>query len=379
MLVPDFFASRGTPPRGRVARFRARLRPYLMWFAARPGLHGLRRLLTRTDQESIERIRDYDVVIQVGGSFFVDLYGLRQFETPFAALIADRPLILLGHSIGPAQGRAYPMFLKRLLTGARVVALRERISHDLLGKLSLLSERVTEGADTAWLVERPDRSPSRPAGDRPKVAITLRELAPFDRRLGITQSEYEQGFVRLVDHLIGRNYQVVALSNCTGIESYHRDDRINALRLKQLVRDPSHFEVVMDELSDLEIGEYLRDCDLIIGTRLHSAIIAMNFGTPAIAINYEHKSEGIMNQLGLPQCSASVRDLLDGTLIARVDEALAGLDDLRKATALAVAAERQRARDMVLSALDGLREASTVSGTIAPPKVQPARVAATSS
>ena len=27
----------------------------------------------------------------------------------------------------------------------------------------------------------------------------------------------------------------------------------------------------------------------------------MNFATPAIAINYEHKSAGIMQQLGLPE------------------------------------------------------------------------------
>ncbi len=42
---------------------------------------------------------------------------------------------------------------------------------------------------------------------------------------------------------------------------------------------------------DLEMGKILA-AELTVGTRLHSAIISMNFATPAIAINYEHKSAG---------------------------------------------------------------------------------------
>jgi hypothetical protein len=40
----------------------------------------------------------------------------------------------------------------------------------------------------------------------------------------------------------------------------------------------------------------------------------MNFMTPAIAINYEHKSAGIMQQLGLPEMAVDIRHLLDGSL-----------------------------------------------------------------
>ncbi|VTP71052.1 colanic acid biosynthesis glycosyltransferase WcaL [Leclercia adecarboxylata] len=40
----------------------------------------------------------------------------------------------------------------------------------------------------------------------------------------------------------------------------------------------------------------------------------MNFGTPAIAINYEHKSAGIMQQLGMPEMAVDIRHLLDGSL-----------------------------------------------------------------
>ena len=54
--------------------------------------------------------------------------------------------------------------------------------------------------------------------------------------------------------------------------------------------------------------------ELTVGTRLHSAIISMNFGYAGdIAINYEHKSAGIMQQLGMPEMAVDIRHLLDGS------------------------------------------------------------------
>ncbi len=101
-----------------------------------------------------------------------------------------------------------------------------------------------------------------------------------------------------MNRLIADGYQVLALSTCTSIDRYNRDDRMVALRMAKYVNDSEHFHIAMDELNDVEIGKILASCVLTIGTRLHSAIISMNFGTPAIAINYEHKSAGIMQQLG---------------------------------------------------------------------------------
>ncbi len=132
---------------------------------------------------------------------------------------------------------------------------------------------------------------------RKTVAITLRDLEPFDKRTAPLSRPMSR-HLPVVNRLIADGYQVLALSTCTSIDRYNRDDRMVALRMAKYVNDPEHFHIAMDELNDVEIGKILASCVLTIGTRLHSAIISMNFGTPAIAINYEHKSAGIMQQLG---------------------------------------------------------------------------------
>ncbi|WP_166424094.1 colanic acid biosynthesis pyruvyl transferase WcaK [Paraglaciecola sp. 20A4] len=268
-------------------------------------------------QEYLTFLKPYDAVIQVGGSFFVDLYGSKQFEHSLCALIAGKPLFLLGHSVGPFQDDDFNKIAKTVFSQAQDVSLRESVSKDLMVEAGLMSDKVSEGADTAWLVPTSHDMPANYThyfAQRPVVAITLRELKPFDKRLGIKQADYETAFAELAKKLIADGFDILALSTCTGIDSYTKDDRMVAFRVQKLVADDSHFNVVMDEVNDVELGVLLSGCKLTIGTRLHSAIISKNFGTAAIALNYEHKSLGIMQQLGLNDFSRTVHSLFDDTL-----------------------------------------------------------------
>jgi colanic acid/amylovoran biosynthesis protein len=331
--------------------------PLIMWLALRTGWQWPLVALPKSFRNELAALEKYDAVIQVGGSFFVDLYGAGQFEYPFAAMLARRPLYLAGHSLGPFQGRMSSRLARMLLGSARDVALREPVSRELIERSRLPMARVSAGADTAWAVPPTERTRAplawlgqRP-DERPLIAITMRELAPFDRRLRISQDTYENAFARLVSALIDSGYDVVAASTCTSIGSYARDDRVNALRVAALVGQPDRFHVAMEELDDVALGELFAACDLLIGTRLHSAIIAMNFGTPAVALNYEHKSEGVMRQLGLLELSHPVHALLDGSLMAQVMTLLQSLDAWREKVAVAVARERTRASAMVATCL----------------------------
>ncbi|HEV8391353.1 MAG TPA: colanic acid biosynthesis pyruvyl transferase WcaK [Dongiaceae bacterium] len=332
---------------GRVGSLARRALPYQLLLAVKNPNGTAHRSLPASVRERIDYLRGFDAVIQVGGSFFVDLYGVRQFEAPFAAVLAGTPLFLLGHSMGPLGGRTYRAFVRELLLKARRVTIREPISLGVLREARLPLTNVKDGSDTAWLVRRASAHLTDRRGRKGRVAISVRELAPFHHRLNTTQEAYECAFALLVDALIDDGYEVVAVSTCTGIESYHRDDRISALRVKARVRRSDRLTVIMDELNDVELGQLFSTFDLLVGTRLHSAIIALSFGTPAIAISYEHKSQGTMQQLGLPMLTQPVSALLDGTLVEHVRSVLRNIDDVVGMSLQAVAAERARASSMI--------------------------------
>ncbi len=313
----------------------------------------------------VKSLQKYDAIIQVGGSFFVDLYGVSQFEHALCSFMAKKPVYMIGHSVGPFQDAQFNHLASYVFGNAKALILRETVSLNLMMQSNIDSCKVEHGVDTAWLVEHHNDSfvPSYAVQHwfdvikrKKTVAITLRELAPFDKRLGTTQQAYEQAFASVVNRIIDQGYQVLALSTCTGIDSYNKDDRMVALNLRQYVNNPEQYHVVMDELNDLEMGKILAECELTVGTRLHSAIISMNFGTPAIAINYEHKSAGIMQQLGMPEMAIEIRQLLNGSLQSVVADVLGQLPAIKERLAHAVRAEREDGLRMVESVLTRIKE-----------------------
>ena len=310
---------------------------------------------TRLPQEFkdyIKSLKEYDYVIQVGGSFFVDLYGVGQFYHALCTLASGTPLLILGHSVGPFENKEFCDVSKLVFNRAKVLALRESVSKDLLEEKFELPRSYYEGADTAWLVRSNHVAIENAAliefvESENTIAITLRELKPFDKRLGISQDLYEDKYAEICNHLIRKGFNILACSTCTGIDGYQKDDRMVALRVQKKIDFPEKFKVVLDELNDVQLGTLLSKCQLTIGTRLHSAIISMNFGTPAFALNYEHKSEGIMNQLGLPSFGTHLSELVDGSLINKVDNCLADLVNVRGKVHCAVENEKSRARNMI--------------------------------
>lgn len=313
----------------------------------------------------VRLLSGYDAIIQVGGSFFVDLYGVTQFEHALCTFMAKKPIYMVGHSVGPFQSPAFNQMANYVFGHCDALFLRESVSLDLMKRSDIDTSKVEKGVDTAWLVDHHDETFDASyavqhwlnvAQQQKTVAITLRELAPFDKRLGTTQEAYEKAFAGVVNRIIASGWQVMALSTCTGIDSYNKDDRMVALNLRKHIQDPSRYHVVMDELNDLEMGKLLGACDLTVGTRLHSAIISMNFGTPAIAINYEHKSAGIMQQLGMPEMAVDIRHLLNGDLEAMAADTLGQLSTLVPRLNDAVARERAAGLAMVESVLTRIGE-----------------------
>ncbi|CAM2780216.1 colanic acid biosynthesis pyruvyl transferase WcaK [Pseudoalteromonas atlantica] len=307
--------------------------------------------------KQINVMHNYDAIIQVGGSNFVDLYGPAKFESALCALLAKKKLFLIGHSVGPFNSKRYAKLASTVFSRVEVLALREELSHGLMKKSNVADIKVTKGADTAWIV------PNTPITlfphlaklleNKPVIAITLRELAPFDRQLGVTQAQYEERFADLINALIQEGYRVAICSTGTGIDSYWRDDRMIALKVQALTQNPE-CHVIMDELNDVQIGSFLSHCILTIGTRLHSAIISMNFGTPAIAINYEHKSKGIMAQLEMPELSKDISTLFDGNLLTSAKEVLNNIEQVKVKMNVQVEHERQKVRMMVQNTLNNI-------------------------
>lgn len=118
--------------------------------------------------------------------------------------MAKKPLYMIGHSVGPFQDEQFNQLANYVFGHCNALILRESVSLDLMKRSAINTDKVETGVDTARLVNNHDEDYEpgyavqhwlHMAAKQKTVAITLRELAPFDKRLGTTQQAYEQALL----------------------------------------------------------------------------------------------------------------------------------------------------------------------------------------
>ncbi|GAB4204407.1 MAG: polysaccharide pyruvyl transferase family protein [Roseiflexaceae bacterium] len=267
-------------------------------------------------QRQLGLLRAYaeaDLVLACGGGYLyapgphegiAGVFNLTLLGCLLAALI-DRPLVLLPQSIGPLHDQQQRRAVQLVLRHARLTIVRERQSLRLLEQLgcagrALLAPDLAFGMDSAqgdeaarllarWLPSDP--APAFLAG---MTALNWSgQSYSFDR-----QAQYEAALLGGIDAITAQGGVVVLFPQCTG-PSNAEDDRLVSTRLYKQARDPQRVVLLDEPLEPGLLQAAYGHMDYFIGTRMHSVILALNAGVPALAIGYLHKTSGMLEVLGL--------------------------------------------------------------------------------
>jgi polysaccharide pyruvyl transferase WcaK-like protein len=252
-------------------------------------------VLTPMERKTLQAFRNADLVILAGGSYLRAearashvVHVWRVMFPVLLGLALRRPVIGLGHSIGPIE----PGIAGRLLVwGLRrnwVVHVRDRFSQTLLEQVTHRPAPWVPDCALGLGAGRADPMPASPH-ERHRVGISVRPVANADR---VTDA-----LVSMLEAVEPRPSEVVVFANATG-PSPKQDDRPVVARLgEELRRRGLTVETV--ELHDLdEALECYRECDVVVGVRMHASILARLAGTPSLPIEYEgKKAAGVFQYL----------------------------------------------------------------------------------
>lgn len=81
----------------------------------------------------------------MGGSNYVDLYGLTHFEYPLCAFMANKPIYMVGHSVGPFQNPDFNQLANYVFGRTSALILRETVSRDLMTAAQIDTRKVEQG------------------------------------------------------------------------------------------------------------------------------------------------------------------------------------------------------------------------------------------
>jgi polysaccharide pyruvyl transferase WcaK-like protein len=202
-------------------------------------------------------------------------------------------------------------------------------------------DRLQLAADGIFLSGAPVTSTAaKPGGGRPTIGINLRlwfhfsgSLIPYQfarqryaDRARAPMEKLLSSMEAVIRHLRSTyDARIVLLSMYEpGVESWE-DDQSLLDGLKARFAEDDAVTCFRDDVSIADFFHVFKGLDLMIGMRLHSTLISLRCGTPAIHLAYTLKGADIYSDLGLKDWVVPVSDVLSdpASLIRPADAVLA--------------------------------------------------------
>jgi colanic acid/amylovoran biosynthesis protein len=292
----------------------------LLWFRLpRRACAPLQRLLPREARDELDAVAGADLVAASGGgaiSGLANLSGdLNVFFLLLPLLLAQRAGIrtfLAPQSYGPFRTTLQRTLARCVLSRADMVLVREDVSLRELQAIHVSGSRVRRAVDSAFAFRSEEgvdwRSHLGVAKAEELVGITARRWLDAG-----AQDIFETAMAGFIDSLATRPRSRVVLIPQVTCEYQSDDDRLVHRRIAERCREKP--VLLMDKLSHDEIKGLYSSLDYLAGTRFHSVIFALMGGVPCLAIEAEHKTRGIMRDLGLDSWTIRIEDVSEERLV----------------------------------------------------------------
>ncbi|GHK02645.1 colanic acid biosynthesis pyruvyl transferase WcaK [Streptomyces sp. Y2F8-2] len=325
--------------------------------AALPGggrlASGLAALLPQEMRNEIRAVMSADLVLSVGGGHLnarpdlpSDLNIAFLLLPLWLAQRAGVPTVLGPQSFGPFPRRRQRWMVKRVVGRAVTAVAREDISVARLAEAGVTEPTVRRGVDSAFAFHSRSRRPWRAElgvpGDARLVLVTARRHLP-----GPQQETYEAAMAAAVRRVLDDGGHVVLVPQVTCAFQGDDDRPVNA-RIAAHVGPHPALHILDDAgIDHHDVHALYGTADFILGTRFHSVIFGLTSGVPCAAVEYDHKTRGIMADLGLEEWVVRMSEA-QGTVVADLlDRLLLSGDDYRKRLRAVLPAYTAQAGDFV--------------------------------
>ncbi|WP_442972823.1 polysaccharide pyruvyl transferase family protein [Rhodococcus sp. G-MC3] len=252
--------------------------------------------------------RDFDVILDTGGGdSFTDIYGIRRLllmsYVRRAAAKARRPLAMTPQTIGPFETRLGRIVGGLMLRNTKVVCTRDPESSSCARSLG--RDPDVESTDMAFALGGVQRR------QQYDVIVNVSGLL-WNANPHVDHLKYQNDVVSLIQRLVAAGRRVSLLAHV--LDSPLLDNDVPAVR-----EAADACGVPVDVLIPgglQEVREMLAQGNVLIGSRMHSAINALGVGTVAISWSYSRKFAPLMKAIGWDHTVdlASVADPVGVTL-----------------------------------------------------------------
>jgi len=253
--------------------------------------------------KSMKAFQQSDAVLSSGGDIFSSTYrDLPRHLTQLQAAASFRkPIILVGHSIGPFENEKEKKAFTKTMEYVQLVTVRESLSLKYLQSMKLESTKIELTADPAFCLE-PDMEKVEKIFKIYNIPRekTLVGVAPSQGIAYYSRTSYQSHFNalgKLIGFLTEKLGCHVILIPHVHESSVTNDDRVICELLYRKLGFPEDVTMISLTHSAEEIRAIISTFDLMIAERMHAAIASLSQNVPTFVISYSVKAEGILGDI----------------------------------------------------------------------------------
>lgn len=251
-------------------------------------------------------VSQFDLLIIGGGGILMDFYRREAHLYSTYALMAKHakvPYIVYGCGAGPLDTITGRLMIRLMCRHAYNISVRDPESKQLLHRIGVRKDIEVIG-DPAFTLYNPKPSHS----ERPQeVAVSCVPMynANYWPYGDVDKYErYVNGMAQNLDHLIEQENV-----NITFFATKYPQDVYVTKDIQKKMRNKNRTRVIDENLKPLKLVELISKYDAVIGTRLHSLIVATCSETPIIAISYHPKVTNFMKLTGAENRCITIEDI----------------------------------------------------------------------
>lgn len=247
-----------------------------------------------------------NAVLSTGGDIFSLTYGARTFANQLCTIRVatsfKKPVILVGHSIGPFERDKERKAFVKTMQHVPLITLRESLSLEYTKSMDLKNTRIELTADPAFCLLPADAKNVQELwriyhlpNDQPIIAVApSQSIADYGRTLYNSHFEALEKLIKFLTNEL--KYHVILIPHCLGPFTV-ADDCIICDMLYRKLGFPENVTVISLNYSAEEIRGIIAKCDLLIAERMHAAIAGLSQAVPTLVVGYSVKGEGIIGDI----------------------------------------------------------------------------------
>lgn len=303
-----------------------------------------------SNKEKVKALKDADLLISGGGGLLQDTYPTKFLFGPLPyyllivllAKLCGTKVMFFSQGIGPVTSR-WGKTLMKLANVADFITVRDQYSKDYLQKLGVTKPETVVTSDIVFAFKKKHDTSCIDSlhlrGDEKLIAVSVRPWFEYTKH-------FEQ-MASILDQLIEQRGITPVFVPMEG----HHDTNAS----EQVLRHMKHSDqckLLGENFTPNQYVNFIGECELTIGMRLHALIFSTLTGVPHVGLSYDKKVESLLKRNGMWAFSSDLMAIDTDELVAN---AITLLDDREQYTQTIIESSNEMRRQAIRN-IDLLKE-----------------------